>query len=219
MIAELITLPLRLTFRTASFFLRGSEEVLKRAFALTGRSAEATPRYGGEDNLYDDDAAAATSSAGRSASAPSTAATSATPQPSEPEPTHPEREPAAEGALVEEPKPVSEAPPIVEEPKPVSEAPPIVEEPTHVSEEPTIVVEFAEAGAEEGAGPQITIGEPWDGYARMSAKDVIARVGDADAAELAAVSLYESANQARQTVLAAVERQLALARRSGTSNG
>jgi hypothetical protein len=42
----------------------------------------------------------------------------------------------------------------------------------------------------------------------MSAREVIARLAGATAAELAAVSLYESGNRSRQTVLAAVQRQL-----------
>ena len=45
----------------------------------------------------------------------------------------------------------------------------------------------------------------------MSARDVIARAGRASAAELAAVRLYEARHRSRQTVLAAVDRQLKLA--------
>jgi hypothetical protein len=78
----------------------------------------------------------------------------------------------------------------------------------HVSEEPELVREEAEPGAEEGAGPRVVVEEPWEGYARMSAREVIARLAGATAAELAAVSLYESGNRSRQTVLAAVQRQL-----------
>src|SRR5436309_12999438 len=39
--------------------------------------------------------------------------------------------------------------------------PPLVEEPAHVSEEPVVVEEFAEPGAEEGAGASVTVDEPW----------------------------------------------------------
>ena len=70
-----------------------------------------------------------------------------------------------------------------------------------MSEEPVIVEERADPGAEEGAGAEVRIEEPWDGYTQLNATDVIARLEDADAAELAAVNLYESANQSRQTVL------------------
>ena len=88
---------------------------------------------------------------------------------------------------------------------------PISEEPAHVSEEPVLVRESAEPGAEEGAGARITVIEPWTGYGRMNATDVIDRVRTASVAELAALRLYEARHRARRTVLAAVDRQLKLA--------
>jgi hypothetical protein len=54
----------------------------------------------------------------------------------------------------------------------------------------------------------VTISEPWDAYARLSAKEVVARLADATAAELAAVRLYESSHRGRNTVLTAVDREL-----------
>jgi hypothetical protein len=81
-------------------------------------------------------------------------------------------------------------------------------EPAHVSEEPELVEALAEPGAEDGAGAEVTVAEPWDGYRQMHADDVIDRVRVATPAELAAVQLYESANRARQTVLSAVRREL-----------
>jgi hypothetical protein len=98
-------------------------------------------------------------------------------------------------------------------PEPEAETETVFEErePTHVSEEPELVREVAEPGAEDGAGATITVAEPWNGYARMSAKDVIARARTGNPAELAAVRLYESRHRSRQTVLAAVDRQLKLA--------
>ena len=83
-----------------------------------------------------------------------------------------------------------------------------IEEPVHVSEEPELVREEAEPGAEDGAGAQLRVIEPWNGYARMNARDVIARARQASPAELATVRLYEARNRSRQTVLAAVDRQL-----------
>jgi hypothetical protein len=80
--------------------------------------------------------------------------------------------------------------------------------PEHVSEQPTLVEEFAEPGAEDGAGAQVNIAEPWNGYARMNAQDIIERAPVANPAELAAVLLYEAAHRNRETVLAAVEREL-----------
>jgi hypothetical protein len=92
--------------------------------------------------------------------------------------------------------------------EPPAELTPLQAEPAHVSEEPTLVEEFAEPGAEDGAGAQVNISEPWDGYAHMNAKDVLARVPDANAVELAAVQLYEAAHRNRETVITAVEREL-----------
>jgi len=85
------------------------------------------------------------------------------------------------------------------------------EPPTHVSEEPVLVSESAEPGAEEGAGASDTVLEPWTGYGRMTARDVIDRVRSASVAELAALRLYEARHRARRTVLAAADRQLKLA--------
>jgi hypothetical protein len=86
----------------------------------------------------------------------------------------------------------------------------VVRQPVHVSEEPELVREVAEPGAEDGAGARITVIEPWAGYAQMNARDVIDRARQGSSAELAAVKLYESRHRSRQTVLAAVDRQLKL---------
>jgi hypothetical protein len=85
---------------------------------------------------------------------------------------------------------------------------PVEPEPTHVSEEPELVEEFAEPGAEDGAGAEVTVSEPWTGYRRMTAHEVVDRLSGATPAELAAVHLYERAHRGRETVLTAVERQL-----------
>jgi len=77
-----------------------------------------------------------------------------------------------------------------------------------VSEEPELVQELAEPGAEGGAGPELHVREPWKGYREMSAREVTARLTDMPAAELAAVELYETSHQGRQTILDAVARQL-----------
>jgi hypothetical protein len=74
--------------------------------------------------------------------------------------------------------------------------------------EPELVAEFAEPGAEEGAGPELRIREPWDGYGQLDADAVIDRIAVAGGAELALVALYEQAHKQRQTVLEAVERRL-----------
>jgi len=67
---------------------------------------------------------------------------------------------------------------------------------------------FADPGAEDGPGASVHIQEPWRGYGRMTANDIIARLTGASREELAAVALYERAHRDRQTVLAAAEREL-----------
>jgi hypothetical protein len=77
-----------------------------------------------------------------------------------------------------------------------------------VSAEAVLVEEVAEAGAEAGAGAEIHVDEPWAEYGRMTAHDIVARLEQAGTAELGAVQLYERTHRARQSVLAATERQL-----------
>jgi len=85
--------------------------------------------------------------------------------------------------------------------------------PAHVDREAVVVAESADAGAADGAGAQIRVDEPWDGYSRLTAKDVTAQLATADPATLAVVRLYEVANRNRRTVLAAIDRRLATANR------
>lgn len=80
--------------------------------------------------------------------------------------------------------------------------------PEHVSRETQLVETFADPGAEQGVGASVDVLEPWEGYARMTRDDVIARLNDASREELAAVELYEHAHRGRKTVLAAADRQL-----------
>jgi hypothetical protein len=97
-------------------------------------------------------------------------------------------------------------PPQTATPDIYAETPP---EPVHVSEEPSLVEELAEPGAEDGAGAEVRVEEPWSGYRGLTARDVIDRVAAYGPAELAAVQLYEGLHQNRPTVLEAVERRLA----------
>lgn len=91
-----------------------------------------------------------------------------------------------------------------------AETPPAVldETPAHVSEEPVLVDEVAEAGAEDGAGAEVHVDEPWENYDQLGAADVIDQITGAPTAVLAAVGLYEQSHRRRKTVLEAVERQL-----------
>jgi len=88
--------------------------------------------------------------------------------------------------------------------------PPVPEEliPDHVDEQPVLVAEVAEEGAEDGAGAELRVEPPWEGYDRMTAADIRARLAAAGATEAAAVELYESTRKNRRSVLEAAERAL-----------
>jgi len=91
------------------------------------------------------------------------------------------------------------------------DAPPAVPDeliPDHVDEEVVLVAEAAEAGAEDGAGPELHVDAPWDDYDQMTATDIRDRLAAATAVEAAAVELYEATNKSRRTVLDAAERAL-----------
>ncbi len=93
----------------------------------------------------------------------------------------------------------------------VEDAPPAVPDeliPDHVDEEVVLVAETAEEGAEDGAGPELHIDPPWDGYDEMTAADVRDRLAVASPVEAAAVELYESAHKSRRTVIDAAARAL-----------
>ena len=198
MVGKLITLPLRVPVRSAQLLTRAAGEVAGRAVSISGH-AIALVIPGRSEPTWDD-------------VAPSPA----------PEPPVVDI-PAS--AVVDDPAPpATDAPgvppsarppnpPVADSPVEWAEEPPapLVEQPAHVSEEPELVQESAEPGAEEGAGAGITVAEPWEGYGRMSAKDLIDRARTANVAELATMRLYEARHRARQTVLAAVDRQLKLA--------
>ena len=81
--------------------------------------------------------------------------------------------------------------------------------PDHVSADVVLVREDAEPGAQEGAGAEISVQEPWDGYGRMNAQEIIARLASCTPAELATVALFEGMHRNRPTVIAAAERELA----------
>ncbi|HUA49504.1 MAG TPA: hypothetical protein VMA77_29990 [Solirubrobacteraceae bacterium] len=175
MAGKLITLPLRVSFRSARLLTRAASGSAGCALSLTGRAI----------------AAVAPAPPTPQATQPPPAETSSSPRPAP-------SVRAVSSIRTQGPEP-RERPEIPE-----------VREPPHVSEEPELVREVAEPGAEEGAGAAVTVAEPWNGYRQMSAKDVIARAKSANRAQLAAVRLYESRHRSRQTVLAAVDRQLKL---------
>jgi hypothetical protein len=115
----------------------------------------------------------------------------------EPRPAPRRRAPAEPEPLSERRIPIDAEPRLAPEPY----------ESEHLDVEPELVAEFAEPGAEEGAGPEIRVPEPWHGYRRMRVADIRDRVAVADPAELAVIQLYESANRRRMSILDAVRRR------------
>ena len=92
-----------------------------------------------------------------------------------------------------------------------TDAPPAVPDeliPDHVDEEPVLVAEAAEEGAEDGAGAELHVEPPWDGYDQMTAADIRDRLAAATTTEAAAVELYEATGKSRRSVLDAAERAL-----------
>ncbi len=113
------------------------------------------------------------------------------------EDSHPEPE------LREDAEPVDESPPAVSvrDPEPGSIAEPTIDE-------AELVEEFADPGAEDGAGASLRVAPPFQGYDELRAPDVIARLPVADIAELGETELYERSHRARRTVLDAIAREI-----------
>ena len=105
---------------------------------------------------------------------------------------------------IDEPAP---APPESAPPEPVA-APPTAEQPAHVSEEPEVVAETAETGAEDGAGAEVDVDQPWPGYDEMTAPDIEDRLQAEGPETSAAVSLYEASHKGRASILEAASRTM-----------
>jgi hypothetical protein len=200
MAGELITLPLRISIRGVQFLLRTTEEVASRAAVVAGRVL---------GSVRSEESSTTWPSEQPRAPQPPPASSTEVPvqRPPRPGPAVPEIRPAVVGESVPGapvPGPPVPGPPVPEVRAPVGERTP----PAHVSEDAELVREVAEAGAEDGAGAEVTVEAPWEGYEHMSARAIVARLPGATAAELAAVSLYESGHRGRHTVLTAVDRAL-----------
>ena len=61
--------------------------------------------------------------------------------------------------------------------------------------------------AEDGAGAEIRIDEPWPGYRSLRAPELIDRLVVASDSELAVIELYERAHRSRSSVIRAVEQE------------
>lgn len=203
--------------------LRASLLVTARMLELAGEVAEAVIRAQNEESSSDN---GATPSAER-VPAPEDRVVEV----AEPKPAAPRRRPAPKRKPVAKRKPAvgpgptdarapaAEAAPPPAEPAPPPPPPPAAATapppPEHVSSEPTLVDEVADPGAEDGAGAEVRIDAPWVGYDGLAAKEVIDRLSGSDAAELAAVELYELSGRQRKSVLEAVQRELRRAQASG----
>jgi hypothetical protein len=80
--------------------------------------------------------------------------------------------------------------------------------PDHLDEEVVLVAEVAEEGAEDGAGAELHVDPPWDGYDEMTAPEIRDRLVVGDPVLAAAVDLYETTHKSRRTVIDAAERVL-----------
>lgn len=176
MVSELITLPLRIGARAAGLTFQATEQSIRLTGAVAGQVIRA---------LRSDEPAAPPQ------------------QPSSPVP--PARAVPLARAPVSDPprrRAIRTASSPRRAPGSTTE---LFREPAHVSSEPTLVETLAETGAEDGAGPEIHVEEPWPDYAHMAARDIVERLRRATAAELATAQLYERTHRARETVLAAAE--------------
>lgn len=186
MARQLMMLPLRVGVRATRLWFRAVEETVSVTSSVTGRLVGVLGSRGSE---------------GAAVRAPRPTAPDAPSRPA----------PPPEPVQGLPPEPARSTGPVAEPAPPAPAA-----APAHVSEEPTLVEAFAEPGAEDGAGAEVRVDQPWDGYERMNAKEIVARLVGADAAELAAVELYEVTGRRRQTILNAVERELRKVNGSGS---
>jgi hypothetical protein len=100
-----------------------------------------------------------------------------------------------------EPMPPAPGPTVVVEAPVDFDAPAAEElEPEHVDEEAEVVYE---AGPADDVGAAIHVDAPWEGYDKMRAADIVARLRTANDATRAVVRLYEQQGKARSSVLAA----------------
>ena len=217
MLKTLIIVPARIGLGA----MRVSLLVTARMLEVAGEVAEALIRQREESAVRNSATPAAEREPGREGSVGERKPAAPRPKPAprrKPAPKRapaPDREPAAKRAPAPDREPADAVPPPpadVSPPPPAATAPPTA---PHVSSEPTLVEEVADPGAQDGAGAQVRVDAPWEGYDRLAAKEVIDRLSGADAAELAAVELYELSGRQRKSVLEAVQRELRRAQASG----
>jgi len=188
MSGSLVTQPLRLGARGAALVIRETLSVSQRVLRLLGLAGAPAERASNPPQRV----AGPAERAGR--------------------PAEPAGGPAGPGTRNDAGTATASAVPGDPPPAPVAippvAIPPVATEPAHVSESLELVAEVAEPGAEDGAGAQVRIAEPWEGYRRMAAADIIGHLASASREELATVELYELAGRRRKSVVAAAQRAL-----------
>jgi hypothetical protein len=178
-----------------------------RAWELGLSSAASAARLGLE--LVDPHRSGAADFSQSSRSRPDRGGNGGPPEAAEPDVVVPET-----GMLTPEPGELGPEPDVLDvagaAPAPVDVPPAVPDElvPDHVDEEVVLVAEAAEQGAENGAGPELHIDEPWNGYDQMTAAQIRDRLTAGDGVLAAAVELYEASHKGRRTVLEAAERAL-----------
>lgn len=206
MVGELLRRPVEIGLRTASIAVRGSLYATERAYAVAGHVVRALvpSQHGAATPRGQSTSDGAAAPDGQTTSSPPPSAPARADRPEPPSRRDP-AEPPEPGTAPTEPGPAG-----VDSER-EAEWEPTPTPPAHVSEEPELVEAFAEAGAEDGAGAELRVDEPWEGYGQLTAQDVVARIAAADPEELAAVQLYEATHRKREMVLSAVERALRIA--------
>ncbi len=203
MTPSLITLPVRVGLRGAQLGLQITAAATDRALGVIGAVADAASRTGDPDADLDLDgqplggmpAPPAPRAAGTRAPAAAPAPDPVPRPPPAPDPVPPPAPPAPRASA----RTGSPA-----EPPPAPPGPP----PPHISTESALVGSVAEPGAQDGAGATIRVEEPWEGYDKLRAADIVERITGADVAQLGAIELYEQTARRRRTVLDAVGRAL-----------
>jgi hypothetical protein len=216
--SSLISLPLRIGVRTARASLQATRDLADLGLAtleLLGRALGQEPPGADEIDVDIDLEVELSSDHDGEEFAPRAA-----PKPAPSPPPAPVGSPVAPAPPVAEPEaPFTPPPPPPPPAGPVQPVPPLsavqdtavdigLEPEEHSPDERELVEEFADAGAEDGAGATFRIAAPFDGYDELRAPDVIARLPGVDAAELGETELYERTHRARRTVLDALAREL-----------
>jgi hypothetical protein len=198
----------RVGLRGAQLGLQITAAATDRALGVIGAVADAVGRAGDADAALDLDG----QPFGGMSAPPAPAAAPAPPPPAPdpvpppaPDPVPPPApDPVAPPAPPPPPAPPAPEPGVPPTPPPAPPGP----QPPHISTESVLVGSVAEPGAQDGAGATIRVDEPWEGYDKLRAADIVERITGATVAQLGAIELYEQTARQRRTVLDAVGRAL-----------